>query len=338
MELVDKYLLAVRNYLPAEQKDDIIKGLSENLHSEIEDKEAELGRPLNEAEQEALLKQHGHPLLVAGRYRQDQRSLAFGKQWIGPVIFPFYIKVLSFNLGISFTVVSLVFAGLLIGGQAITFSDVAFAFSLQLVIQFGIVTGVFAILEKHLTKNPDKWDPRKPDHLKYPAFLEARAAKDGQRVPKLESISQFIASGVFLVWLRAAQKSPFLIFGPAAGIFHLAPVWHQVFAPSMLIVLMGMVQAAINLLRPDWVRFRSAMRSGIGAITLVVMYFLVKAREWVVLASPAASAAGNYRHAMGIVNQTILYSLLIAGAIVIALLLRDLWKLVQPVRGQMTSL
>ena len=55
MELVDKYLQAVRNYLPAEQKDDIIKELSENLHSEIVDKEAELGRPLNEAEQEAIL-------------------------------------------------------------------------------------------------------------------------------------------------------------------------------------------------------------------------------------------------------------------------------------------
>src|ERR1700692_2777164 len=123
MELVDRYLKAVGSYLPAAQRDDITKELSENIRSEIEDKEAELGRPLNEAEQEAILKKQGHPLLVAGRYRQDQRSLAFGRQWIGPVIFPFYIKVLTFNLGISFTVVTMVFVALFASGQAITFSD-----------------------------------------------------------------------------------------------------------------------------------------------------------------------------------------------------------------------
>lgn len=337
MELIDRYLKAVGSYLPAAQRDDITRELSENIRSEIEDKEAELGRPLTEAQQETILKKQGHPLLVAGRYRQDQRSVAFGRQWIGPVIFPFYIKVLTFNLGISFTVVTMVFVALFASGQVVTLSDLAFAYSLQLVAQFAIVTGIFAMVERHLTKNPDKWDPRKPNQLKYPEFFEATAAKDGLRVSRLESISQFIASAVFLVWLRAAQTSPFLIFGPAAAIFRLAPVWHQLFLPSMLIILLGMVQAAINLLRPDWVRFRSAARVGGGAITLVVVYFLVKAREWVVLANPSGSIGHDYQHAMGIVNQTIFFSLLGAGAIVIALLLRDVWRLVRPGQGPVES-
>jgi hypothetical protein len=337
MELVELYLKAIGSYLPAGQRDDIIKELRENIRSEVEDREAELGRPLTEAEQEALLKQHGHPLLVAGRYRQDRRSVAFGPQWIGPVIFPFYIKVLSFNLGISFTVASMVFVALYVSGQSITFSDLAFAFSLQLIIQFGIVTGIFAMVEKHLTKHPDRWDPRKANQLKYPEFLEARAAKNGRRVPKLESISQFIASAVFLVWLRAAQKFPFLIFGPAAAIFRLAPVWHQVFVPSMLIILAGMVQAAGNLLRPDWVRFRSAARAGIGATSLVVVYLLVKAREWVVPVNPTEHVSGGYQHAMEIANRTILYSLLITGLILIVMLSRDLWQLVRPAGGHLAS-
>jgi len=115
------------------------------------------------------------------------------------------------------------------------------------------------------------------------------------------------------VWLKAVQKSPFLIFGPAATICRLAPVWQQVFVPSMLVILLGMVQAAINLLRPDWVRFGSAARVGIGAITLVVVYFLV---------------SGDHQRTMEIVNQTIFCSLLGAGVIVIALLLRDVWRLV----------
>lgn len=113
MELLDRYLQTIRSYLPDEEKDDIIQELSENLRSQMEDKEAELGRPLNEADVEAILKGHGQPLVVAGRYRQDKRSFAFGKQLIGPILFPFYTKVLSFNLGITSLVLIFVFTALL---------------------------------------------------------------------------------------------------------------------------------------------------------------------------------------------------------------------------------
>ena len=89
MEILDQYLKSVRSCLPAAQRDDIINELSENLRAQVEDKEGTLGRSLNEGEVEAILKQHGHPLIVASRYRQDQRSVAFGPQIIGPVLFPF---------------------------------------------------------------------------------------------------------------------------------------------------------------------------------------------------------------------------------------------------------
>ena len=49
MELVDRYLKTVGTLLPKEQKDDILRELSENIRSEMEDKEMELGRPLTEA-------------------------------------------------------------------------------------------------------------------------------------------------------------------------------------------------------------------------------------------------------------------------------------------------
>src|SRR6266446_9440124 len=50
----------------------------------------ELGRPLSEDEIAALLKQHGSPILVASRYRHENRTVNFGRQLIGPVVFPFY--------------------------------------------------------------------------------------------------------------------------------------------------------------------------------------------------------------------------------------------------------
>jgi hypothetical protein len=87
MDLVDSYVKAVAKALPEGQRDDIIGELSEDIRSEMEDKQQELGRPLTEEEQEGLLRQRGNPLLLAARYRQDQRSVAFGKQIIGPVLF-----------------------------------------------------------------------------------------------------------------------------------------------------------------------------------------------------------------------------------------------------------
>ena len=45
MELVQRYLQAVKFLLPRAQQDDIVKELSEDIRSQMEDKEAELARP-----------------------------------------------------------------------------------------------------------------------------------------------------------------------------------------------------------------------------------------------------------------------------------------------------
>src|SRR5271154_5747200 len=89
MELLDRYLESVRKYLPWQRQDDIIAELRANLESQLEDKEAELGRPLTTAEAEAWLKQIGPPIQVAARY-QPQQYL------IGPSLFPIYLYVLKF--------------------------------------------------------------------------------------------------------------------------------------------------------------------------------------------------------------------------------------------------
>ena len=84
MTLVDRYLRAVRDYLPRGQQDDIINELSDNLQSRIEDEAAARGRPLSETEEAAILKEFGHPMAVAARYRGDERSVTFGGRLIGP--------------------------------------------------------------------------------------------------------------------------------------------------------------------------------------------------------------------------------------------------------------
>src|SRR5580698_4244941 len=87
-DMLARYLQAVGFWLPRSQKDDILAELSEDLHSQIEDREAELGHPLDEAEVSAILKQRGRPIHVAGRFLPQQHL-------IGPALFPIYVLVLK---------------------------------------------------------------------------------------------------------------------------------------------------------------------------------------------------------------------------------------------------
>ena len=98
MQLLDRYLTAVKFWLPQKQREDIAAELAANLQSEIEDRAAELGRPLGDDEVAALLKQQGTPILVASRYQQEHRTVTFGRQLIGPIVFPFYCTAIKVTL------------------------------------------------------------------------------------------------------------------------------------------------------------------------------------------------------------------------------------------------
>jgi len=87
MDLLDRYLQAVKKFLPWKRQDDILAELKANLESQLEDKEADLGRPLTTDEMKDWLKRLGPPMVMAARY-QPQRYL------IGPTIFPMYLWVL----------------------------------------------------------------------------------------------------------------------------------------------------------------------------------------------------------------------------------------------------
>jgi hypothetical protein len=326
MEHLDRYLKAVASCLPAPQRDDIIRELSENIHSQVEDKESELGRPLKETEVEAILKQHGHPLLVAARYREDQRSFTFGRQLVGPVLFPFYIKVLSFNLGLTSIVLLVIFTALFASGQTLTLSWIFTTFLYQMLIQFSIVTLIFTAMDRHLAKYPDRWDPRKPQQISYPKMA---VAEDGQRVPRMESASQLVALTIAIVWLRAIRHSSFLILGPAAAFLQLAPVWQQAYLPAVVLTLFGLAQAGINLVRPDWLRFRAIARAVLSAGTLAMWGFLLKAGTWIVPESSFANSAANASHVVQIANQCFFYGLVLAVAITAFQLFRDVRRIVR---------
>jgi hypothetical protein len=332
-QILDQYLKSVRSCLPEAQRDDIVQELSENIHAQIEDKEAELGRPLADAEVEAILKQHGHPLVVASRYRQDQRSVAFGPQLIGPVVFPFYIRVLKFNLGISAVVMFIVSVALAFGGHAMTVGNLVPAIFFQVTIQFAIVTLIFAIADRHFKKHPESWNYRDGKNVWHPAFaldepLVSKSKSDAGRVSRLDSVAQIVALGVGLIWLRVAEGAPFLIFGPAAVFLRPAPVWHHFYWPIVAVACLGILQGFINLLRPDWLRLMVLYRALTAIAWLVILYFVFKSGPWVVLA-PDASQAEGFRKTAEILNQIGTYGAAVFAAVALYNLFRHLRRLVR---------
>lgn len=73
-EMVNRYIYAVRCWLPPKQKDAALE-LHEDLLGQIEDREAEFGRPLAAAEVAEILKRCGHPLIVASRYLPEESNV-----------------------------------------------------------------------------------------------------------------------------------------------------------------------------------------------------------------------------------------------------------------------
>jgi hypothetical protein len=338
MELVDRYLKSVRSCLPEAQKDDIIRELSENLRSQIEDREATLDRPLQQSEIEAILSQHGHPLIVASRYRHDHRSVAFGRQWIGPVLFPFYVRVLSFNLGLTGAVIAIVWVALFATGKSVTLAGSIPTFLYQFLIQFVIITTIFALADRHWAAHPDRWAPRNLKHPWHPAFAmqidreeifgPARQKKTS-RVSRFDSVAQFVSLAISIIWLRVAQHAPFIVFGPAALFIKPAPIWQTFYWPVVIWALAGMVQAAVNLLRPDWVRLRDVFRVAGNLGWLILLFFLLRAGHWVEGSLPPSSFE-SYQRTIDILNQCCVYTLIVLAVLHAYKLVVNLRSLLRP--------
>ncbi len=319
MDLVDRYVNSVRTFLPRAQQEDIVKELSENIRAEMEDREAELGRPLTEDEQEAILQQHGHPMLVAGRYQPNQGSVVFGRQLIGTALFPFYLKVLWITMGISFAGFLVVLAALAASGNSLTVGGAMTSVVFQICIQFVAITLIFAAVDRYLPAM--QWSARG-----LPAPSPSRPRK-GNEVSRLGSIAQIVALVVLLLWVRIVLETPSLLFGPVADSYRLGPVWQQVLVPTVLIFVVSIAQAVVNLFRPDWTRLPLVVRVVTEVAGLGILIYLFTASNWVVLAN-ANDAGGD---ALNTINQWVYYSLLCTGIGFVVAILLDGWRLIRDV-------
>ena len=339
MPPLDRYLSNLAKLLPANQREDILRELSEDIQSEMEDKESELGRPLTETEQIELLKRRGNPLQVASGYTENKGTLAFGPQIIGPVLFPFYVRVLTFNLGLTFLIVGAIFAALSLAGQPFRLTDLFSSVMLQLLLQLTAVTVIFALVEKRLACYPHDWNQQEFEknlQTRIQKSIQEKLLPKKQEVSRFDSIAALIATSIALLWFQSLWAKPFLIFGPAASEITFAPIWHRVYLPTVIIMLAAIVRASINIAEPNWVRFRDVASVISDAAGLAVIYALIFAGTWVV---PIAGTAGNpnSQHLAAAINRWIPFGLSAAAIVGLAQAIKGVVRLYKNWRWRDTA-
>ena len=292
MDLLDRYLQAVKFFLPRAQQDDIVKELSEDVHSRLEDLEARLGRPPSAAELEQVIKSYGHPALLAGRYGPR-------RQLIGPEMFPFYWFVLRVALSTAtFVHVVLAIALFASGRPALEAARGLLGLVPVVFIVFGVVTIVFSLLDRSRPRwhAPDRWNP------------ESLPPVDPTPPRRPRSIPQLVIITFFIVW----YSFPPLVFGPRS-IFALAPVWHTLYMPIVVLALVDLVLHWVAFFRPHSTRLRAMTRIVVRGVSLVIAFLLLRAGDLVVVGE-AGREMEHLRPVLAIINNSIYVALIVAGA------------------------
>jgi len=244
MDLVERYLEAVKFWLPAHLKDDVAAELAEDIRSEIEEAERAKGRPLTEDEIAALLKARGRPMLVASKYL-PQHSL------IGPELYPVYIFVLKIVALVSLAAAAAGWALQSGFGNGFVPEHVpSFQPLNSLLVAFAVVTLIFAVIERR-GLDPvviDKWNPK-----------TLRPVADKSRIKRSASVGD-IAANLVLVCLFFAGYLSQTQYDFRHGHIAFSPEWVPYWQVIMVFAFAEIALSATNLFRPYWSALRILLR------------------------------------------------------------------------------
>jgi hypothetical protein len=291
MDILESYLRAVKRCLPRAQSDDIIKELSDDLRSQIEEQQSALGRPFNDKEMMAFFKQHGDPMTVARRYRQDRRSLSLGWELIGPELFPMYLMMLSFNL-------TLKIAAVIVVSLLIHVPITVDAFLVPVLAQIICLTVVFTILNLIRRKFPQPWY--------YPPAELAPMLP----ISRWYSLVGLIMWAAVAVWWLAVPHFPPLILGSGAAYLKLASTWHRFYVPILLLVLASISQRVVSLFHPTWTWVVPVMRMLINGAAVPILYWLMFKSPILVVLADGIQSTPHYEQLVDNFNGLIRWGIL----------------------------
>jgi hypothetical protein len=267
MALVERYLNAVKFWLPSGQKDDIIAELAEDLRAQVEEKESELGHKLSDVEVEPMLKRCGSPMNVAVRYL-PQQSL------IGPALFPIYRVVVRslflyfllpwLLLWLGFVMFSSSFRAAHAHGEIFATLE---PWWLACTYSLFFCTLAFALIERSQfrSKLVEDWNPR-----------SLPAVRDRNKIPRSATVVELTTLLASLaIWFEVgAFRRVFHLLGHTVT---LANSWPYAFWALMVFSVISIGLACLNLMNAQWTRLSATLRLGIDCYMWALAYWISRA-------------------------------------------------------------
>ncbi len=271
-ELLDRYIFSLRMALPPDKVADIAAEVRSNLQSLVEDRAMQLGRDPSLEEMSAILKRHGHPVAVAGRYRDQP-----GRGLISPELFPFYWFTLRaiFGLWLTIRVIITVFQ---FQGTAPALS-ILLSLGRDIVLAgFFIAAGVtllFAAWEylEFKFRYSERW---KPESLP--------AVPQPPRAPKQpRPVVQIIGGVVWLIFWAMALFLPAMswVWG-GRGVFSPSEAVYAMRLPMWLLAFFGISQLWLNHTRFAASEWRSFLRVALNVVGIVLAISVLRAGDLLV--------------------------------------------------------
>jgi hypothetical protein len=310
MPLLERYLYAVGRHLPPAKEADILAELRDDIQASLDERTAELGHALTPADEAAVLKRYGRPVLMASRYA-PQRHL------IGPDWLPYYWPTLKVALAVALIahVAALVLLAIM-GKPTGPMVDRLFAFPTGTAVTvFAVVTLVFAVLERAASQAwlEQKWNP----------MALPRAAAGVPTPSRFDVAIELVVYAVFVTWWTAVHRSTGLLHMPP--LLDLAPAWPGFYLPVLLVVLASMAVKSVVLVRPDLSVFRLAAGLLVTAAGIAVAGLVLSAGPLILPGQPGHEA----ERLAEVVNAVLRWSVGIAVVISLVTTAFDIWRWVR---------
>jgi len=263
-DLIDRYLGAVAALLPKASRQDIVAELRDLIMNRVEDKEGQLGRPLDKREIEDLLREIGHPIAVAGRYG-PARAL------VGAELYPFWLFAVKVLLAIAAIAAVVPAAVLMVTGKADPhmFNGIVSDFLSTGLKLVGFATLMAAAIERGWLKLGDlsQWKASELPYLPEGRKLFAKSRFDG--------VFELAAIGLFIAWWTGGLPFPMerIVHTDRDVSIVLNPSLSSLYWPILVLAVLQGVSALILVAKPGWVRTRAAteMACALGGLALVAV-------------------------------------------------------------------
>ncbi|HEX3916892.1 MAG TPA: hypothetical protein VHW60_06100 [Caulobacteraceae bacterium] len=276
MDLIERYLDAVRFFLSRAQRDDILDELRDLLMTRREAREAELGRPLNRMEDEALLQAFGHPLAVAARYGAQQYL-------IGPELYPIYafvVKVVLACVALGAVIAGIV--GAAIGGLGHGVGVTMSVIWTGLFVSVGAVTVVFATAQRTGAgrRMLSRWSV-----ADLPSLTRRRRRKSQPQW--YENVAGIVVQTIFILWwvgLIQLWRPDIPVTG--GGTLHFA------FAPALQVLYYPVLAAAAGAIAVNGLKLASETRPIGHVLDMMVQVALVALAGYALHTTPQVLVTG----------------------------------------------